>query len=89
MIRKQIKLYGNERLQPRPAALLVQEACKYTSQIVIEQGGKTANAKSMMGILSLNAPTNNMMALVVDGSDELTAMEALMPLLDKLFTQIA
>ena len=89
MIRKEIKLYGNERLQSRPAALLVQEACKYASHIVIEQGGKTANAKSMMGVLSLNAPSNDTMALIVDGDDEKTAMDTLAPLLDKLFTRIA
>ena len=89
MIRKEIKRYGNERLQSRPAALLVQEACKYASHILIEQGGKTANAKSMMGVLSLNAPSNDTMTLIVDGEDEKMAMEAIAPLLDRLFTAIA
>ena len=89
MIRKEIKRCGNERLQSRPAALLVSEACKYASRILVEQGGKTANAKSMMGVLSLNAPSNETMTLIVDGEDEEIAMEAIAPLLDKLFTLIA
>jgi len=89
MIRKEIRLYGNERLQSRPAAMFVQEACKYASHIVIEQGGKTANAKSMMGVLSLNTPSNEVMALLIDGYDEQIAMDALTPLLDTLFTRIA
>jgi phosphotransferase system HPr (HPr) family protein len=89
MIRKEIKLLGHERLQSRPAALFVQEACKYASRILIEQGGKTANAKSMMGVLSLNMPTKGAIALVIDGADEKMAMEAISPLLDGLFTVIA
>ena len=89
MIRKEITLHGNERVQSRPAAMLVQEACKYASRILIEQGGKTANAKSMMGVLSLNVPTNEAMTLVIDGADENMAMKAIAPLLDRLFTAIA
>lgn len=89
MIRKEIKLYGQEHLQSRSAALLVQEACKYASSILIEQGGKTVNVKSMMGVLSLHMPTAQTMALLVDGTDEQMAMEAISPLLDALFTVIA
>lgn len=89
MIRKEIKLCGYERLQSRSAALLVQEACKYSSRILIEQGGKTANAKSMMGVLSLNVPSRESMALIIDGVDEQKAMDAMNPLMDTLFTVIA
>ncbi len=85
MIRKELQLTGQERLQSRPAALLVQEACRYASRILIEQGGKTVNVKSMMGVLSLGVPTGGEMALVADGEDEQAAMAALEPLLEGLF----
>lgn len=53
MIRKEVSIQNAEGLQSKPAALLVQTACRYTSRILIEQGPKTINAKSMMGVLSL------------------------------------
>jgi len=86
MIRKELSLSGQERLQSRPAALLVQEACKYASRILIEQGGKTVNVKSMMGVLSLGVPTGEKMVLITDGEDEQKAMAALEPLIGTVFT---
>jgi len=85
MIRRELKLEGQERLQSRPAALLVQEACKYASRILIEQGGKTVNVKSMMGVLSLGVPVQDRMVLIVDGEDEEKAMDAVSPLISQAF----
>ena len=72
MIREEITVVPNGRLQSRAAALLVQEACKYTSRILIEQGSKTINAKSMMGVLSLGIPSQNTICLLYtsDAADE-------------------
>ena len=88
MIRKELTT-ALERLQSRPAALLVQEACKYTSRILIEQGDKTVNAKSMMGVLSLVAPTVGDITLVIDGIDEQQAMDALCPLIVEVFSKVS
>lgn len=87
MIRKELNLQGQERLQSRPAALLVQEACKYTARVLIEQGGKTVNVKSMMGVLSLGVPTNEKLVLIVDGDDENKAMDAIAPMIGQMFTR--
>lgn len=86
MIRKEIDVGGQERLQSRPAAMLVQEACKFTSRVLLEQGGKTVNVKSMMGVLSLGVPTGGLV-LVIDGEDENKAMESIAPLIDQMFTK--
>lgn len=87
MIRKELDLSGQERLQSRPAAVLVQEACKYASRIFIEQGGKTVNVKSMMGVLSLGVPSDEKLVLVVDGDDEQKAMEAIAPMVGQMFAK--
>ncbi len=87
MVRKEIGLGGQERLQSRPAALLVQEACKYRSRVLIEQGGKTVNAKSMMGVLSLGAPAGDKLMLIIDGDDEQKALTAIAPLIGPMFTK--
>lgn len=87
MIRKELNLSGQERLQSRPAALLVQEACKFASRILIEQGGKTVNVKSMMGVLSLGIPADDKMTLVIDGEDEQKAAAAIEPLIGQMFSK--
>lgn len=87
MIRKELDLKGQERLQSRPAALLVQEACKYASRILIEQGGKTVNVKSMMGVLSLGVPADGNLVLVVEGEDERKAMDAIEPMISEMFAK--
>ena len=87
MIREEITVVPNGRLQSRAAALLVQEACKYTSRILIEQGSKTINAKSMMGVLSLGIPAQNTMLLSAEGADEAKAAAAIKPLVRSMFTQ--
>ena len=87
MIREEITVVPNGRLQSRAAALLVQEACKYTSRILIEQGSKTINAKSMMGVLSLGIPSQNTMLLIAEGPHEAKAAAAIKPLVRSMFTQ--
>lgn len=87
MIRKELDGCGPERLQSRLAAMLVQEACKYVSRILIEQGDKTVNVKSMMGMLSLGVPTQEPLSLVIEGSDESIAMDTLLPLVNQIFKE--
>lgn len=87
MIRKELNLNGQERLQSRPAALLVQEACKYASRVLIEQGGKTVNVKSMMGVLSLGVPSDDKMVLLVEGEDERKAADAIAPMINQMFSK--
>ncbi len=87
MIRRELTFSGQERLQSRPAAMLVQEACKYAARILIEQGSKTVNVKSMMGVLSLGVPLGEKMLLIVDGEDEQRALAAILPMLDKVFAK--
>lgn len=85
MIRRELNLQGRDRLQSRQAAEVVQEACKYTSRILIEQGAKTVNAKSMMGVLSLGVQPEKLV-LVVDGDDEQKALAAIEPMIGDMFS---
>lgn len=88
MIRKEIVIGNPEGLQSRPAALLVQVACKFNSRILIEQGSKIINAKSMMGVLSLGIAHKGAILLVIDGDDEAQAFAALSKLIASNFTEL-
>lgn len=56
-------------LQARPAALFVQEANRFASDVFIEKEGRKVNAKSIMGVMSLAIGTGTEVTLSADGSD--------------------
>ncbi|TFD95850.1 HPr family phosphocarrier protein [Jeotgalibacillus sp. R-1-5s-1] len=64
-------------LQARPAALFVQEATKFQSDVFIEKDGKKVNAKSIMGLMSLALGTGTNFVLITEGPDEDAALQTL------------
>ena len=64
-------------LEARPAALFVQTASKYNSNIAVRIGNKTVNAKSIMGMISLGIVEGQNVTIVADGSDEDAAVRDL------------
>ncbi|MGR3765762.1 HPr family phosphocarrier protein [Rossellomorea sp. NS-SX7] len=77
MVEKQVEVKLKTGLQARPAALFVQEANRFSSEIFLEKGGKKVNAKSIMGLMSLAISTGSEITLAADGSDEEEAIAAL------------
>ena len=70
----EISIQVNSIFEPTSAALLVQKASQYKSRISLVSEEKTANAKSIMGIISLNLRGGNTVKLVADGEDEQQAI---------------
>ena len=62
-------------LHARPAALLVQEASKFKSDITVINGDVTADAKSILDILMLGANQGSVVTVRAEGPD---APEALL-----------
>ncbi|RSK28551.1 HPr family phosphocarrier protein [Bacillus sp. HMF5848] len=77
MEQKQVQVKLKTGLQARPAALFVQEANHFTSEIFLEKAGKKVNAKSIMGLMSLAIGTGSDIVLIAEGRDEKEAIEAL------------
>lgn len=77
MVEKRIEVKLKTGLQARPAALFVQEANRFSSDIFLEKDGKKVNAKSIMGLMSLAVGTGVSVNLSADGSDEDEAVKAL------------
>lgn len=74
---KTIEVGLSNGLQARQAALFVQEANRFASEIFIEKDGKKVNAKSIMGIMSLAVGRGEEIVLFAEGSDQEAAVEAL------------
>lgn len=70
-----IQLSGN--LEPRPIAMLVQVASTFDSTIYLKTEGKKVNAKSIMGMMSLNLKSGDEIIVSAEGSDEADAVEGI------------
>ena len=64
-------------LHARPAALFVREAAKYTSEITVINGDRTANAKSILHVLTLGANQGANVIVRAEGEDAEAALQAL------------
>ena len=67
----------NSFFEPSAVAMLVQTASKFKSRISLVLEEKTANAKSIMGIISLNMQEGQTIKIVAEGEDANEAVPAL------------
>ncbi|MBA4537575.1 HPr family phosphocarrier protein [Bacillus aquiflavi] len=77
MVEKEVEIRLKTGLQARPAALFVQEANRFSSEIFLEKDGKKVNAKSIMGLMSLAIGSGSLVKISATGHDELEALEVL------------
>jgi len=81
VVEKKIVINNKAGLHARPAALFVQIANKYESDISVIKGKDTVNGKSIMGILMLAAGKGAMVTIVASGDDAELAVQELSKLL--------
>jgi len=83
MIKKELEIINKVGLHARPAAMFVQMANKYTSDVYVEKDSKKVNGKSIMGIMSLGVARGEKIVIITDGPDEEEAMEGITNLIEK------
>ncbi len=66
------------------SALFVQNASKYPCNVYLKIDSKTANAKSIMGMISLSILSGTEITLITDGEKEEEAMGELLSYLGNL-----
>ena len=57
-------------IHARPAALLVKEAEKWKSRVTLDNGGKKADAKKLLAIMSVGVKHGQEVTVTVEGEDE-------------------
>ncbi|KXG78573.1 HPr-like protein Crh [Fervidicola ferrireducens] len=85
MYEKTVVVKNKTGLHARPAAMFVQTANKFKSEIFIEKEGKKVNAKSIMGVMSLAVSQGTTITISAQGEDEKDAVEALVELVESKF----
>ena len=77
MVKVSMQIACPRGLEPRPIAELVQVASKYDSRVYLETENKRVNAKSIMGMMSLDLDNGDFVMISADGRDEEDAMQEL------------
>jgi catabolite repression HPr-like protein len=83
MVENQVEVKLKSGLQARQAALFVQEANRYKSDVYLQKDEKKVNAKSIMGIMSLAIAKGTMVTLMAEGDDADNAVTSLSSLIQK------
>ena len=81
MLTKTITTQNEVGLHTRPATYFIQKANNYKSSVWIENSDRRANAKSLLGVLSLGISKGDTVSIIADGSDEAEAVDGLVDLL--------
>lgn len=81
MLTKTITIQNEVGLHTRPATYFIQKANNYKSSVWIENSYRRANAKSLLGVLSLGISKGDTVSIIADGSDEAEAVDGLVDLL--------
>ena len=64
-------------IHARPAGLLVKEAKKYDSKVVIKANGKSAEATRLMAVMGMGVKCGQTVEVEVTGDDEDAAFEGM------------
>lgn len=81
-VEQTVKLGSKSGLHARPAAVFVQHAKSFQSQIMLEKNEKMANGKSILSVLALGAEQGDLVVLKISGSDAENALPKLVRLLE-------
>ncbi|HQE13133.1 MAG TPA: HPr family phosphocarrier protein [Flavipsychrobacter sp.] len=85
MFQQNVTVKNKTGLHARPAALFVQTANKFKSEVFIEKDGKKVNAKSIMGVMSLAVSQGTQITISAQGEDEKEAVEKLVEIIESKF----
>ena len=72
-------------LHARPAGMFVKKAAEFKSTVEVIAKGKTVNAKSIMGIMSLGLAKGDELTISAKGADEETAVNTWVELIESGF----
>ena len=77
MSRKEIIVSNVSKEYDNPIAELVQVACQFDSNIILESNNRKINAKSIMGIMAFNPSKGMPVNIIAEGNDEEEALLAM------------
>ena len=83
MIKVDVNMSKHMPIQREMAMKITAVSDKFHATLTLEHKGIVLNLKSMIGLLSQSIPKDGNMVLVADGSDEKTALEAVLAVINE------
>jgi phosphotransferase system HPr (HPr) family protein len=83
MVNKKVQFNCEDALQMKAVAVLIQKASTFRSNIWLAKGERRANAKSLLGVMSLGVENAMELTVSTEGSDEVEALETISNYLSK------
>jgi phosphotransferase system HPr (HPr) family protein len=77
MVSQTVLFNCDEALHMKVVAVLIQKASTFRSSIWLSKGERRANAKSLLGVMSLGIENKMELTVTTDGNDETEALEAI------------
>lgn len=77
VVERTVAVGHEEGIHARPASVFVQTAKQFASEIRVNKGEKTANAKSPLSVMALGARKGEEVTIHAEGSDAEAAVSAL------------
>lgn len=87
MVEKEVTIKNRAGVHARPAAMIVQTASRFDSNVFIEKDSEKINAKSIMGIITLGAGYKTQLKILCEGSDEQEALDAMVHIFENRFEE--
>ena len=84
---KDVVVENQVGLHARPATFFIQKANEFKSSIWVEKEERRANAKSLLGVLSLGTMGGTQIRIIAGGTDEQEAVDALAKLVESGFAE--
>lgn len=82
MVSKTVVFQCDDALQMKAVAVLIQKASAFKSSIYLSRSGRRANAKSLLGVMSLGIENSAEIEITADGDDQQNALDSLVQYLE-------
>ena len=87
MLTRTVRIFNRTGLHARPATLFMETASNYSSTISVVKGEQEVDAKSVLGLMLLEATGGTEITIKADGEDEAAAVNALVALVERNFDE--
>jgi len=86
-VTREFKIINKFGIHARPAAMFAQLASSFDSDIFIEKGGTRVSAKSIMGLMTLEASFGVKLKITAEGPDAEEAVKQLTKMVESKFDE--
>ena len=89
MYARRVTLSNDTGLHVRPATAFMEAASRFESTIRVRKDGQTADGKSAISLMLLEAGRGAELIIEAEGGDEIQAVDALASLVERRFGDVA